>query len=131
MYAGVLKLSYCSVILKPDFSMLHRLVDNKCLEVLPVVLFMQATLLLISCAIVFLQVDVSWINYVLGHKRKLLQFGVGSVQLHILKLKFQVWFNIHTFLFKNYIYSASKLHALYYCCKKSTDTGLSFVLLCH
>ncbi|XP_066347122.1 glucan endo-1,3-beta-glucosidase 1-like isoform X1 [Miscanthus floridulus] len=34
-------------------------------------------------------VDVSWINYVLGHKRKLLQFGVGSVQLHILKLKFQ------------------------------------------
>ena len=55
---------------------------------LPVVLFMQATLLLISCAIVFLQVDVSWINYVLGHKRKLLQFGVGLVQLHILKLKF-------------------------------------------
>ena len=52
--------------------MLHRLVDNKCLEVLPVVLFMQATLLLISCVIVFLQVDVSWINYVLGHKRKLL-----------------------------------------------------------
>jgi len=70
--------------------MLHRLVDNKCLEVLPIVLFMQATLLLISCAIVFLQVDVSWINYVLGHKRKLLQFGVGSVRLHILKLKFQV-----------------------------------------
>ena len=73
MYAGVLKFSYCfllfNFILKPDFSMLHRLVDNKCLEVLPVVLFMQATLLLISCAIVFLQVDVSWINYVLGHKR--------------------------------------------------------------
>jgi len=62
--------------------MLHRLVDNKCLEVLPVVLFMQATLLLISCAIVFLQVDVSWINCAWSQKEAAAVWGWFSSVTH-------------------------------------------------